>query len=49
MNYILETEQFYLRELTMDDFESWHSILSDPETMKYYPEPFNEEKNKTMD
>lgn len=28
-NYIMETEQLALRELTMNDFQSWHNILSD--------------------
>nr|WP_314463041.1 GNAT family N-acetyltransferase [uncultured Clostridium sp.] len=46
-NYIIETEQLALRELTMDDFESWHQILSDQETMKYYPRAFDKDKTKS--
>ena len=42
--YILETEQLILRELTMSDFEAWHQILSDKETMKDYPSAFGEDK-----
>lgn len=41
--YIIETEQLGLRELTMDDFGVWHQILSDQETMKFYPSVFDEE------
>ena len=40
----LETERLVLRELTNDDFTAWYEILSDAETMRYYPAPFDEEK-----
>ncbi len=46
-NYILETERLSLRELTMDDFEAWHQILSDKETMQYYPKAFDEAKTRS--
>jgi RimJ/RimL family protein N-acetyltransferase len=46
-NYIIETEQLALRKLTMDDFEAWHQILSDKETMQYYPIAFNREKTRS--
>ena len=39
----LETERLVLRELTNDDFAAWYAILSDAETMKHYPAPFDEE------
>ena len=42
----LETERLILRQLTMNDFEALHEILSDPETMRHYPAPFNKEKTK---
>jgi RimJ/RimL family protein N-acetyltransferase len=42
----LETERLILREITMDDFEKWYEILSDDETMKHYPSPFDAEKVK---
>ncbi|WP_097004500.1 GNAT family N-acetyltransferase [Lacrimispora amygdalina] len=42
---IIETEQLILRELTMDDFEAWYQILSDQETMQFYPSAFD--KNQT--
>ena len=40
----LETERLILREYTMDDFDDLYEILSDEETMKHYPKPFDEEK-----
>lgn len=46
MQYIIETDQLGLRELSMDDFEALHAMLSDPETMAYYPAPFDEAKTK---
>lgn len=30
---IMETERLILRELTMDDLQAWHAILSDKETI----------------
>lgn len=36
-----ETERLILREITQDDFDSWHAILSDAETMKHYPAPYD--------
>jgi len=42
--YIIETDQIALRELTMADFDAWHQILSDKETMQYYPKEFDEEQ-----
>jgi RimJ/RimL family protein N-acetyltransferase len=40
---IMETERLVLRELTLDDFESLHRILSDPITMQFWPMPFTRE------
>ena len=42
----LETKRLRLRELRPDDFDAWHAILSDPETMAHYPAPFPEEKTR---
>lgn len=42
----LETERLILRELTCDDFPALHAILSDAETMRYYPHAFSEEETK---
>lgn len=43
---MIETERLILRELTMQDFDALHEILSDPETMRHYPKPFDEERTK---
>ena len=40
----IETQRLILRELTMNDLEALHAILSDPETMKHYPAPFTRDK-----
>lgn len=42
----IETERLVLREYTMDDFDSLYEIVSDQETMKHYPSPFDEEKTR---
>lgn len=41
---ILETERLILREYKREDFDSIYEILSDPETMKHYPAPFDENR-----
>ncbi len=46
-NYIIETEQLALRELTMDDLHNWHQILSDQETMQYYPNTYDIDKTRS--
>ena len=38
---ILETPRLVLRELTAEDAEALARILSDPETMRYYPAPYD--------
>lgn len=40
---ILETKRLILREMTDDDYSSLQKVISDPETMKYYPKPYDEE------
>lgn len=40
---IIETERLFLRQLNNNDFNNLKSILSDNETMKYYPEPYDDE------
>lgn len=47
MEYVIETEKLGLRKLSVNDFEKWYEILGDPETMKYYPKPFNAEKTRS--
>lgn len=46
-NYVLETNQLVLRELTVDDLWPWYQILSDQETMQYYPTTFDLEKTRS--
>ncbi|SFL34954.1 Protein N-acetyltransferase, RimJ/RimL family [Gracilibacillus orientalis] len=38
---IIETERLYLRELVFDDTERLSKVLTDPESMQYYPKPLN--------
>ena len=38
----IETSRLVLREMTEDDFSALYAILSDPETIRYYPQPYNE-------
>ena len=40
----LETQRLLLREFTPDDFNTLYEILSDSETMRHYPAPFDREK-----
>ena len=39
---ILETKRLVIREYTPKDFDALYEILSDAETMKYYPNPYDE-------
>lgn len=38
---ILETQRLILREMTETDFDALYAILSDAETMRHYPAPFD--------
>jgi len=42
MEKVIETKRLYLRVMTEEDREALASIISDPETMKYYPKPYDE-------
>ena len=42
----LETNRLILRDFTPEDFSLLHEILSDAETMKHYPHPFQPEDTK---
>jgi RimJ/RimL family protein N-acetyltransferase len=42
MKKLLETDRFILRELKIDDKYELSKILSDKESMKYYPHPFTD-------
>ena len=39
---IIETKRLILRTYRDDDFEALREIICDPETMKYYPRPYDE-------
>ena len=41
MDAVIETELLILRKLTLDDLQGLNRILSDKETMAYYPKPFD--------
>ena len=43
---VIEAERLLLRELTYKDFPVLFEILSDPETMRHYPQPFDENRTK---
>jgi RimJ/RimL family protein N-acetyltransferase len=44
MNAILETSRLLLRELTLGDCARLALVLSDPASMRYYPEAFSAER-----
>lgn len=41
---LIESERLYLRELIIDDKEVLMKVLSNPESMEFYPHPFSEEE-----
>ena len=41
---IIETNRLILREYILDDFDALYEIVSDTETMRHYPKPFDEER-----
>lgn len=43
MKYIMETERLRFRKISDDDFSNLKKIISDKETMKYYPKPYDDE------
>ena len=43
---MIETERLILREYTPDDFDALYEIMSDPETMRHYPAPFDAERTR---
>ena len=43
---IFETKKLELRELVSDDATGLSTILSDPETMQYYPRPYTLEETR---
>ncbi|MBR5648678.1 GNAT family N-acetyltransferase [Pseudobutyrivibrio sp.] len=43
---MIETTRLLLRNYTMDDFDALYEIMSDSETMKHYPAPFDADRTK---
>ena len=41
MSIVLETPRLTLREFVAEDAAALARVISDPETMKYYPTPFD--------
>lgn len=41
---IIETERLYLRELLIDDKKDLMKVLSNTESMKFYPHPFSDKE-----
>jgi len=44
LDHIIETKRLYLRELNLNDKDELADILCDPDSMKYYPNPFSMEQ-----
>ena len=42
MKYIIETKRLKLRVMNDNDFDSLRAVISDKETMKYYPKPYDD-------
>ena len=42
MKIILETDRLLLREMVDDDFDALKKVISDPENMKYYSSPYDD-------
>jgi [ribosomal protein S5]-alanine N-acetyltransferase len=38
---VLETKRLILREMNLDDIDNLLGVLSDPESMRFYPKPFD--------
>jgi len=43
---VIETERLYLRKLVIEDTSELMKVLSDIESMEFYPHPFSEEEVK---
>jgi RimJ/RimL family protein N-acetyltransferase len=41
MRYVIETKRLSLRELTLDDADKLALVLGNPESMRFYPMPFD--------
>ena len=43
---MIETDRLILRNYTEEDFDGLYRIVSDPETMQYFPKPYDEAGTK---
>ncbi|MBQ6029235.1 MAG: GNAT family N-acetyltransferase, partial [Treponema sp.] len=41
---LFETERLFFREMTLEDTDTLALVMSDPESMKFYPHPFSREE-----
>jgi [ribosomal protein S5]-alanine N-acetyltransferase len=44
---VLETKRLTLREMTLNDVDNLLTVLSDPEAMEFYPQPFDRQMTQT--
>jgi RimJ/RimL family protein N-acetyltransferase len=44
---VLETKRLILREMTLQDVDDLLEVLSDPEAMQFYPQPFDHQITQT--
>ncbi|MEL6402514.1 MAG: GNAT family N-acetyltransferase [Cyanobacteria bacterium J06626_4] len=44
---VLETKRLILREMALHDMDDLLEVLSDPEAMKFYPQPFDRQMTQT--
>jgi [ribosomal protein S5]-alanine N-acetyltransferase len=44
---MLETKRLTLREMTLNDVDNLLEVLSDPEAMQFYPQPFDRQMTQT--
>ena len=42
MDYVIKTKRLQLRKITDNDFDNLKAIISDEETMSYYPKPYDD-------
>lgn len=44
---LLETKRLIMREMTLHDVDDLLEVLSDPEAMQFYPQPFDRQMTQT--
>lgn len=47
MTWLLDTPRLHLRPMRMDDLDAFSAVVSDPISMRFYPEPFDREQVRT--